>query len=446
MFSDKLSDLDELVLRCRSEGAKGYIQEAVSSYKVGAYRVCIVAIWTAVVFDFFDKIRELNISGSAEAKQWVQKYEQELEKFNKGDKSAISQLLRFERDILSDARDKFNLVSHSEYMDLERLHEDRNRCAHPTFQQIETPYYPTAEQARYHIKNAVYNVLSKAPIQGKYALEALNQLIESEFFPQESKAVQKLLEESLLSRATESLLRAFVDNVFFAFFNEKNSLYKKEKAIVILKVLISMNRDIAFSRIAKNINKVIMYIDDNNFCLVLSVLSKVSLWSYITDGNKEKVKTFCKSCLKNIFISYFNDMDFSEDISLIRVERLKSLSVEDIVCIKDFEKIDVCINMSVSLFTTAGNWNSANNIYSSLIEPVFFSLSKEQIVEILEASKPGMSDLVDSFGFKNFVRDVLSNNLLTLEEVRICLQHCIDHPYYQNLLWNNDMDCTEELF
>ena len=139
-------------------------------------------------------------------------------------------------------------------------------------------------------------------------------------------------------------------------------------------------------------------------------------------------------------------MDFSEDISLIRVERLKSLSVEDIVCIKNFEKIDVCINMSVSLFTTAGNWNSANNIYSSLIEPVFFSLSKEQIVEILEASKPGMSDLVDSFGFKNFVRDVLSNNLLTLEEVRICLQHCIDHPYYQNLLWNNDMDCTEELF
>lgn len=62
-------------------------------------------------------------------------------------------------------------------------------------------------------------------------------------------------------------MRAFVDNVFFAFFNEKNSLYKKEKAIVILKVLISMNRDIAFSRIAKNINKVIMYIDDNNFAL-----------------------------------------------------------------------------------------------------------------------------------------------------------------------------------
>lgn len=56
MFSDKLSDLDELVLRCRSEGAKGYIQEAVSSYKVGAYRVCIVAIWTAVVFDLLIKL------------------------------------------------------------------------------------------------------------------------------------------------------------------------------------------------------------------------------------------------------------------------------------------------------------------------------------------------------------------------------------------------------
>ena len=88
------------------------------------------------------------------------------------------------------------------------------------------------------------------------------------------------------------------------------------------------------------------------------MLSKVSLWSYITDGNKEKVKTFCKSCLKNIFISYFNDMDFSEDISLIRVERLKSLSVEDIVCIKDFEKIDAYrqIEMNLDRITEYVNW------------------------------------------------------------------------------------------
>ncbi len=51
-MSERLIDLDELVLRCRDKTTKDYIQEAVSCYRAGAFRSCIVSTWNAVVFDF----------------------------------------------------------------------------------------------------------------------------------------------------------------------------------------------------------------------------------------------------------------------------------------------------------------------------------------------------------------------------------------------------------
>jgi hypothetical protein len=108
----------------------------------------------------------------------------------------------------------------NEFIDLERLKDDWNRCAHPTFQRIETPYYPTAEQAMYHIKNSVLHVLSQPPVQGKYALENLSKLIESKYFPTNENDAQKQLEESELLRPSLLLLRAFIDYLCFGLFDK----------------------------------------------------------------------------------------------------------------------------------------------------------------------------------------------------------------------------------
>lgn len=59
MFGEYFVDLDELVLRCRDEQARQYIAEAVACYRAGAFRACIVMTWTAVVFEYIHKLREL---------------------------------------------------------------------------------------------------------------------------------------------------------------------------------------------------------------------------------------------------------------------------------------------------------------------------------------------------------------------------------------------------
>src|SRR5690606_27488650 len=92
-------------------------------------------------------------------------------------------------------------------VDLERLREDRHRCAHPSFQRTGDPYRPSAEQARLHIRNAVVHVLASPPVQGKVAVAEVEAMIASDYFPLEVTAALTQLRGSAIATGTESLVR-----------------------------------------------------------------------------------------------------------------------------------------------------------------------------------------------------------------------------------------------
>jgi hypothetical protein len=109
MFGDYFVDLDELVLRCRDEQARQYIAEAVACYRAGAFRACIVMTWTAVAFDFIHKLRELELSGDANAEQQLQQFE------NIRAAHDISRSLEFERKMLTTVFCKIK-VAHAHFV------------------------------------------------------------------------------------------------------------------------------------------------------------------------------------------------------------------------------------------------------------------------------------------------------------------------------------------
>ena len=74
-MASPLSDLDELVLRCRDEKAKSYIRESVACYKAGAFRSAIVSTWIAVSFDIIDKLKDLALTGDKEAEKQLEEFE-----------------------------------------------------------------------------------------------------------------------------------------------------------------------------------------------------------------------------------------------------------------------------------------------------------------------------------------------------------------------------------
>src|SRR6185437_14668082 len=127
----------------------------------------------AVIFDLVEKVRDLALGGDAEARAMIEKYERWQKQIEDGNPDAIKHSLDFERTLIDVTQSKFEFFEPQQLLELRRLREDRNRCAHPSYQRLDTPYRPSAELARLHLRNAVAFVLSQPPVQGKAAINAL---------------------------------------------------------------------------------------------------------------------------------------------------------------------------------------------------------------------------------------------------------------------------------
>ncbi len=196
-----LSNLDELVQRVRSPHAKNYLNEAVVSYRAGAYRASLIATWIAVCVDIIEKVKELSASGDAAAKA----IEDRLKKISPSDPASM---LAFEKDVLGIASDQLELISVIEKMHLERLKEDRNICAHPTFSIDGAQFTPLAETALSYIVQSSNYLLIQRPVKGKSVIDRIYELINESSFPEdEEKAYIVLSSDNNLGRVKESSVR-----------------------------------------------------------------------------------------------------------------------------------------------------------------------------------------------------------------------------------------------
>ncbi len=136
-MQERLVNLDEMVLRCRDEAAKESISEALTCYRAGAFRACIVTTWLAVVFDFVAKLREMAGGGHGEASVILNEFDSICADLTD---TRVGRSQKFEREVLSYAKDKLQLLSPFEYDELERLYKDRHKCAHPSMSTVEQIY------------------------------------------------------------------------------------------------------------------------------------------------------------------------------------------------------------------------------------------------------------------------------------------------------------------
>ena len=261
-----LADLDELVLQCRDDRARSFIAEAVACYRGGAYRAAIVATWVAVCFDLIDKLRELSIAGDKEAEGIVAG----IEKARRA--NDISSALRLERELLGLARDKFELLSHVEYIDLDRLQEDRNRCAHPSLVSEDQPFTASGELARVHIYSAVTHVLQHPPVQGKHALDRLLREIGSDYFPTDVKKATASLSSGPLKRPRHSLVRNLVVVLVKQLIDASTHNKQRWRARAALRAVKVLHASQFESALKEKLPALVRGIDDSGLHLVTSFI------------------------------------------------------------------------------------------------------------------------------------------------------------------------------
>ena len=370
------ADLDELVLTCRDHKAKGYITEAIASYRAGAFRSAIVATWIAICFDVIEKIRELALAGDVQAEQIAKDIEDARVK------NDIIKALKFEREILVTARDKFELISPIEFIDLQRVQEDRNRCAHPSLASEEQVFSPSAELARVHIHSAITHLLAHPPAQGKYALERLLSEVNSEYFPQEADKALIAFSNSPLKKPRQSLVRNLVIVLLKDLLKNNGDWKHARRLRAALLATKSLHHEWFESTLKDKASQILSTLKDEELVKIKVFFSCLSdVWQYLENGLQERCKNFVMA-LPNTNIE---DIDFYlsyQPLQKAAAHRVRVSTSTDYTNALFFELPKEIANKFIKSYLSATSYDTAN-AWSKHIASNAGDFTKDEIVEII---------------------------------------------------------------
>lgn len=412
MSTEGLSSLDELVLRSRSEQARRHIDEAVRSYKAGAYRASIVMTWVAVVFDFVDKLRELELTGDKNAESKVQHFERIQEA---GDVSAA---LEFENGLLEIAECEFEFISRIERVELERLRADRHQCAHPSMVRSGEKYEPSAELARVHLRNAMKYVLSLQPVQGKAALARLFLDVESEFFPTSKEEASKVLSGGPLARPRPALVR----NFFLATLKTALSSELSERQLgqrhAALSAALDMHREICEEVIKRSLSGLVGSMSDDELGLAVRFVARVpGVVDIVPEDVSIRLRAYVAAMPSpDLSTSLASGLGLSLTATSARerTEYLTLAEIRDITTSSPTGTIpEEVLDRLVSLYEEAESYDVANTIADTLAACVD-SLDNQLAQRVIQAT--GNSQVRESFTLRHVLNAVRQGGALSPEE------------------------------
>lgn len=378
------ADLDELVLRCRSESARDYIREAVLCYRAGAYRATILSTWVAVVYDFVDKFRELALDGDKQAEALANKFET-IHKT--GD---LEEALEFERTLLAVCKDKFDLLTPQECVDLERLFKDRNRCAHPNLIRHGEIYMPTPELARTHLRNVVEHVLEQPPKVGKAAADQLFKEVQSEYFPTDPKQALEILKRGPLARPKENLVREFILGITSTALKGEISVPEVAKRFAAIVAVSELHRELFLKLVISHFPKLLNKTPDAGLKFILPLLARIpEIQTAIDDGLKAKL-------LRCIEISPAQDLNTvitaalsTETFKAAATARIRNLTEDFITTYVKTRRGKIpgeVIDRALELYSQSESFADANKKGPNMILPAISSFSREQIVKLFDSA------------------------------------------------------------
>ncbi len=410
-----LTDLDELVLTCRTERARDYIQEALQSYRSGAYRAAVVVTWIAVVFDLVDKLRELDTSGDAQAKIVITDFDNTLEQLAQGDRTILPKALQFEREILDLVRSKFQLLDDHQHVDLQRLLEDRNRCAHPTFDMGGGIFRPSAEAARTHIRNAIAHVLQQPPVQGKAAIESVLSKVRSSYFPSSPELVQQSLKQQI-ERARPALINGLVDRLLWDA-TGTNTLYANPADITALTAILELHRPVAEPRVRSQISKMMSIVDDSKLAIAASIVASIpEAWESLDAVQRDRFNNFIANG-QIIVTAYIIKLALEKTtLRNYALKRIATMSAPELAQIIAVGVRSEAVDQAVEIFSRCGSFASANYASTYLIMPLIDLLSPDHIRTIIKSPTERGSDLRYASGTPPFVAAVRELGVISTDD------------------------------
>jgi hypothetical protein len=355
--------IDDLLTECRTDRARIYLREAVDTFQAGNYRSCIIATWIAIVFDFVDKLRELSDSNDANATSKLQT----LEHARQNDNHA--RLLAWERDVLEWLKDPFEIVSATEWIDLQRLKDDRNRCAHPTFQADDLPFVPSKALAWAHLDSAVRLVLSQAPTHGQRALSIVMDDVDRESFPMTADLAKRYLSAGPLGSPRPSLITNVVSALTKLLVQHSNDERRQKRQVAALTAIYQMREADVDDKLRQSLPLILQSLSDEQLPNVLRFLRDCPFaLPFPGDPAKIRIRKYIEHCAQGSLFETCRLAIQIPGLDKYAVLSTKRLDLDDFgILLTEYPHL--LIDESLKRLNESSDWKETNRIGEKLILP-----------------------------------------------------------------------------
>ncbi len=435
----RLTDLDELALTVRETKAKSYITEAIDAYRGGAYRAAIVSTWIAVTFDIISKIRELASQGDSAAK----KIAQDLDK-------AISakdfrKLQALEDDFLNKAHVDFEFLSSQEFIDLSRLKDDRNLCAHPAFVTEDVLFQPEPERVRLHIVHAIKYLLQHQPVQGKSALTRLVADIKSISFPNEIETASVFLNSKYLDRAKTALVQNLVVALLKALLHGDDPdlppAFSSQVALT-LQAIALRHPNLYEARMSERLPSIAESLSDSLLPNLFQLLgADPRCWGWIGEPTRIRIKTFVsvgvsQPATRNIIFRAVN----VEELKPLIVNAFNSLTPESQIGVIASTPRPEFADRAIQIYSSASSFRGAESLGTSVIIPMIRYFSGNDVIKILEVVKKN-GQIWDAAGTPTILEELFDGTIKQINISRNAWKELFDflaphHSWYVEKGWD----------
>lgn len=380
-----LTNLDELMQKVRNAHAKNYINESIAAYRTGSYRASLITTWIAVCVDIIEKIRELSLSEDPAAK----KIEEHLDKIQPNDPSAM---LSFEREILNYACDDLQLISTIEKSHLERLKDDRNICAHPTFSDDGSQFSPPAELALSYIVQASNYLLVHPPVKGKVIVQRLYDLINEPSFPEdEEKAYDLLSSENNLGRVKDSGVRNLAIIILKRLFRDDTGISPDllNRLSASLSAIYRLYPEIYEEVVSTKLGPMLSEANDSKLKRIFPFLRlRKELWSKVDHAERVRIEGLINSMDHGEMSKYQVTMlaEVNSDIRSNVIEKMDQLDSVNQAKIIAAYPANFLKDKAIHIFSGAVSFDSAEYRGNNLLLPISEGFNDNDLQRIFTGS------------------------------------------------------------
>ncbi len=401
-----LTNLDELIQKVRNAHSKNYINESIAAYRTGAYRASLITTWIAVCVDIIEKIRELGLSEDPAAK----KLEEQLDRIQPNDPNSM---LGFEKNILNFACDELQLISTIEKSHLERLKDDRNICAHPTFSDDGSQFTPPAELALSYIVQASNYLLIHPPVRGKIIVQRLYELINESSFPEdEEKAYELLSSENNLGRVKDSGVRNLAIIILKRLFRDDTGVSPEllNRLSASLNAIYRLYPKTYEEVVSTKLGSMLSEANDSKLMRVFPFLClRTELWPKVEPSERIRIEGLINS-MSHDEISKYQVTKLAEvnsDIRLNVIEKIDRLdNAEQARIIAAYPSLFLK-DKAIYIFSQALSFDSAEYRGNKLLLPISDSFNDSDLQRVLTGSLEnsgayGINQILNAGGIEAF--------------------------------------------